>query len=105
MLSRLLNQDLEGGILIQYVAKNSPADRAGLVGGTIPVKIYGMDILLGGDLIIQIGSQETCHSDCLVDAYEVITNQDNIPLKNMRKGKIFETVIDASGSHKNYLKK
>jgi serine protease Do len=104
-LSRLLNQNLEGGVLIQYVAKKSPADKAGLVGGTIPVKIFGMDILLGGDLIIQIGNQEACHSECLADAYKVIVNLDKIPIKYMRNGKIFDTIIDVSGSRRNYLKK
>ncbi len=104
-LSRLLNQDLEGGVLIQYVANNSPADKAGLVGGTIPVKIFGRDILLGGDLIIQIGNQETCHSECLADAHKVIVNLDKIPIKFMRNGKIFKTIIDVSGSRRNFLKK
>jgi serine protease Do len=104
-LSRLLNQDLEGGVLIQYVSINSPADQAGLTGGTIPVKIFGREILLGGDLIIQIGAQETCHSECLADAYKVIVDLEKIPIKFMRDGKILETIIDVSGSRKNYMKK
>ena len=45
-----LNLDLPGGLLIQRVAKGSPADKAGLRGGSLPARILGQDTLLGGDL-------------------------------------------------------
>jgi len=105
ILSQLLNQDLEGGVLIQHVEKNSPADKAGLRGGTIPAKIFGNDVLLGGDLIIQIGEQETCHAECLANAYKQISALEKVPVKLLRNGKSVETVIDVSKSHRNFLKK
>ncbi len=104
-LSQLLNLNLEGGFLIQHVAKNSPADMAGLKGGMIPAKIFDTEILLGGDLIVQIGEQETCHSQCLANAHKHLTGLDKIPVRFLRNGKIMENIIDVSNSRRNFLKK
>jgi len=41
-----------GGVLVQYVAQDSPAERIGLRGGTIPVVVGGQEILIGGDVIL-----------------------------------------------------
>lgn len=103
IISLLFNQELEGGILVERVAKGSPADKAGLRGGTIPAKIQGRDFLLGGDMILEIATQETCHSDCLVRAHELIVGMDRIPVKFLRRGKIMETVIDVSNLRRNFL--
>ena len=40
-LSSLLNLDLDGGLLIQRIAKGSPADNAGLRAGSVPAQISG----------------------------------------------------------------
>lgn len=42
------------GALIQHVAKSSPAERMGLIGGSIPAVIQGQELLLGGDIILQV---------------------------------------------------
>jgi len=42
------------GVLVQVVAANSPADRAGIRGGWIQAQIEGESILLGGDVILAI---------------------------------------------------
>ncbi|MBC7113647.1 MAG: trypsin-like peptidase domain-containing protein, partial [Candidatus Methanomethyliales bacterium] len=42
------------GVLIQSVTKNSPAERAGLKGGTKVVTLAGRQIYVGGDLILAI---------------------------------------------------
>ncbi len=42
------------GVLIQSVAKNSPAERAGLKGGTKVVTLAGRQIYVGGDLILAV---------------------------------------------------
>lgn len=41
------------GFLLQRVAKGSPAARLGLVGGSIPASIGGVDVLLGGDILLE----------------------------------------------------
>ncbi|MCQ5373977.1 MAG: PDZ domain-containing protein, partial [Candidatus Methanomethylicia archaeon] len=42
------------GVLIQSVTKNSPAERAGLKGGTKVVTLAGRQIYVGGDLILAL---------------------------------------------------
>ena len=42
------------GYLIKTVAKGSPADDAGLRGGTTPATIAGESIILGGDIVLTI---------------------------------------------------
>lgn len=102
-LAKLFNRDLGGGLLVERVAPGSPADRAGLRGGTIPGTILGTDFLFGGDLILEFGSVDVCHSECLSDADEHIAGLDLIPVKFLRDGQILETIIDVSGTRRNYL--
>ncbi len=85
------------------MAKGSPADKAGLRGGSIPARVVGQDIPLGGDLVLEFGAQETCHSECLVHAYSRISGMDRIPVKFLRGGKTRETVIDVSAARRNFL--
>ncbi len=103
-LGSLLNLDLDGGLLILRVAKGSPADKAGLRGGSIPARVLGRDFPLGGDLLLEFGTQETCHSECLVNAHSRISGMDRIPVRFLRDGKTMETVIDVSATRRNFLK-
>ena len=102
-LAGLFNLDLDGGLLILRVVRDSPADKAGLRGGSIPALVLGQDILLGGDLLLEFGTQETCHSECLVHAHRSISGMDRIPVKFLREGKTTETVIDVSATRRNFL--
>ncbi len=103
-LGSLFNLDLGGGLLILRVVKGSPADKAGLRGGSIPARVSGQDIPLGGDLLLEFGTQETCHSECLAHAHRRISGMDRIPVKFLRGGKTTETVIDVSATRRNFLK-
>ncbi len=102
-LARTMNLDLGGGMLIQRVASGSPAEKAGLKGGTIPARINKQDVLLGGDLIVEFGVQEACHSECLREAREKIGAMRKIPVRFLREGKEMTTVIDAENSHRDFL--
>lgn len=104
-IARLFNHKLDGGLLIERVAKGSPADKAGLQGGSLPARILGRDFLLGGDLILQMGNQEACHVECLVQARKHLAGMDRIPVRFLRGGKIMQTVIDVTNSRRNFLKK
>jgi S1-C subfamily serine protease len=53
--ARLLNIPPPGvGMLVQYIAKNSPAARMGLRGGTTSATVQGEKIILGGDVILAV---------------------------------------------------
>ena len=103
-IARLFNRQLEGGLLVERVVKGSPADRAGIRGGTLPAHIKSRDFMLGGDLIIQLGSQSACHVECLVEANKHLKGLDRIPVKFLRGGKIMEAIIDVTNSRRNFLK-
>ena len=103
-LAFLLNIDKGGGLLVQHVARNSPADRAGIRGGSIRAEFGGRPILLGGDLILELGGQEACHSECLVAVHKHIATLDRIPVTFMRGGKVLKTTVDVSSSRGSFLR-
>jgi len=94
-----------GGLLVQHVATNSPAAKAGLRGGYIPTMVGGREILLGGDIIIKIGEQETCHIDCLVAAKEHMKGHQVINVNYLREGKEYRATLDVTDTRRNYLTK
>ncbi|MCU7938874.1 MAG: trypsin-like peptidase domain-containing protein [gamma proteobacterium symbiont of Bathyaustriella thionipta] len=53
-LAKVLNVPQPAGYLVQHVAQNSIASRMGIQGGSIPAKIYDTQLLLGGDIIIEM---------------------------------------------------
>ncbi len=52
---------VSSGVLVTGVASGSPAGKAGIVGGTSAVSVYGTCVAAGGDVITQVGSY-TIHS-------------------------------------------
>jgi S1-C subfamily serine protease len=56
-LTGIINVPLVGGYLIETIEPGSPAQLAGLHGGSLPVTIAGMELLLGGDIITDINGQ------------------------------------------------
>lgn len=102
-VAKLLNRELQGGLLIERVAKGSPAAKAGLKGGSVAARMLGRDFLLGGDLVISFGNEEACSSDCLVDANTRFAESERLPVRFLRGGVIMETTIDLSESRKNFL--
>jgi S1-C subfamily serine protease len=53
-LAAALNLPQGSGYLVQKVASNSPAARAGLRPSRIPANIGGFELLIGGDIILQV---------------------------------------------------
>jgi len=103
VISTIMNHDLEGGLLVERVAKGSPADKAGLRGGAFSGRLMGRYFLLGGDLIIQFDTHEICHMECLIEAKKHLSGLDEIPVKYLREGKVRTAVIDVSQNRENYL--
>ncbi len=56
-IAQYLGLEKPRGFLIWEVIPDSPADTAGLKGGTETVEIGGQQILIGGDVIVTIDNQ------------------------------------------------
>jgi len=54
-LARVFNVPQAVGMLVQKVARDSPAARVGLKGGTMKATIEGQTLLVGGDIILAVG--------------------------------------------------
>ncbi len=104
-LEHLFNQSLEGGVLIQSVAKGSPAYKAGLRAGDIKAVVNGRELFLGGDLIVSIENHNTCHVDCMEATRILLQDKNSLEIKYMRDGQLHTTTLDVSESRKNFLKK
>ena len=102
-IANLMNLDLAGGFLIERIIKGSPADKAGLIGGSIPSRMLGRDFLLGGDLILKFNAKEACDSECLADMDNTIGVEDTISVEVLRAGKTFKTTIDLTSTRKDFL--
>jgi serine protease Do len=53
-LVRALNLPQGAGFLVQRVAQGSPAWREGIRAGTLRTQIEGEELLLGGDIILEV---------------------------------------------------
>jgi S1-C subfamily serine protease len=53
-LAKALNVPQPAGLLVERVADGSPAARAGIVAGSMRANIAGEDLLLGGDIILEV---------------------------------------------------
>jgi len=102
-LAELLNLDYGGGLLVQRVVKGSPADRAGIRGGTIPARIGRQEMMLGGDVLLVLGDQEACHSECLVRSGPHIRGRDFVHVKFLRGGKLLEADMDVSKTRRSFF--
>jgi serine protease Do len=65
-LGSLIRVPVTAGYLVEIVYDGSPADRAGIRGGTLSVVIQGDEYLLGGDIVTAIqGTPVRSHQDYL----------------------------------------
>ncbi len=93
-LIEILNLPIDHGFLIFYVAPGSPAEKAGLRGGTREVIIGDKIITLGGDIILSIDDIEIRSIEDLRRAIEKHNVGDKIKVKFYRKGEILEVTVE-----------
>jgi S1-C subfamily serine protease len=77
------------GYLLQRVAKGSPADRMGLVGGSIPATIGGTPILLGGDILLEAMGQRLDSPDiglALLSSLQDLAPDSRVSVVILRSG-------------------
>ncbi len=93
-LAEPLNLPVQTGILIRDTLPDSPADEAGLRGGTEDVLYRGINVRVGGDIIVAINGVFVNDLDELL-AYLVENTKpgDEISLTVVRGGQTIEVVV------------
>ncbi|MCB1739832.1 MAG: trypsin-like peptidase domain-containing protein [Gammaproteobacteria bacterium] len=85
-MQRLFRVPLVRGLLVETVEPGSPADKLGLRGGTIPIRIVGAEFVLGGDIITQVNGRRLLDSKALVDVLDSLRVGQEIEFEYYREG-------------------
>ena len=84
-VAETFNLPVDQGVLVMRVHDGSPAERAGLKGGTTPTVVEGESYLLGGDLITKADGEEIESADALGDIVASKKPGDELELEINRK--------------------
>jgi S1-C subfamily serine protease len=85
-LARKLGFSTESGALIAKVESGTPAARAGLRGGTRTIDYNGLQISLGGDVIVRIGGRPVRSAQDVSRAVTRLTAGQRVPFTVLREG-------------------
>ncbi len=89
----------QSGFLLQRIAKDSPADRLGLIGGSIPAIVDGESILIGGDILLEAMGyrlDSPTRGLALMNALPDIKPNMSVTAVVLRGGKVIELEAKAS---------
>jgi serine protease Do len=92
-LARILNVPQESGWLVQHVVRDSPAGRTGIKGGYLKVLIDDDEILLGGDIILQVDDTVITGEESIIKLWEYLNAVQSTvthKIKILRAGEIIE---------------
>ncbi|MFC1532607.1 S1C family serine protease [Thermodesulfobacteriota bacterium] len=92
-LSNELGLGVEKGVLIIRLIPGSPADQAGLRGGTRAIIIGGVRFLIGGDIITAIDSHPIVDNEELVRILNKMKVGQNITLQVSRDRRLIELQV------------
>lgn len=92
-MARILNVPQESGWLVQHVVKNSPAGKLGIRGGFRSVFIDEEEILLGGDILLQVDDIVITGEESVYQIWEYLNSNHattTYTIKALRDGEIRE---------------
>jgi S1-C subfamily serine protease len=95
-VAETFNLPVDQGVLVMRVHDDSPAERAGLKGGTTPVVVEGESYLLGGDVITKADDEEIESADELGDIVASKKPGEELEVEVDRKGET-ETITITLG--------
>lgn len=91
-MARIFNVPQAAGILVQRVAENSPASRAGLRAGIYHAQIEGEELLLGGDIILSAMGIAMGEEKSYDRIYQLMSG--------LRSGEVVQVVVLREGQQK-----
>ncbi len=93
-MAELLNLPVKQGVLVSYVTQNSPAAKAGVLGGDRLVLVRGEEVCAGGDIIVSIDGEPVRSIDGLV-AHLIENNRpgDVVTLRVVRGNQSFDVDV------------
>jgi serine protease Do len=93
MLRMLVGAPPIDGFLIETIEPGSGAARAGLRGGSMPVRISGREILLGGDIITAVDGEAVTDLATVRRIVGALRVGDRVQIQYFRDGEIFEAEV------------
>ena len=93
VLAAAFNVPQGSGILVQNVTKNSPAYYMGIKGGYINTTIAGSNIVIGGDILLEIDKHKLNSEENInkaIEYFNVLKVGDKYTITVLRKGEIVE---------------
>ncbi len=92
-LARAVNLSAKEGVLVQEAVKGGPADAAGIEGGTTSATIGGANVVLGGDIITEVGGKRISGMDDVVNAVDAAMPGDRMEVTVLRGGSTRELAV------------
>ena len=93
----LLNVPQRDGLLVQRIARGSPADRMGLRPGRVPVTIGGDELLLGGDIVLFIGDLQVTSDEAQIERIDDYLSRlrpgAKVGVRVLREGQIIDLAL------------
>lgn len=96
-LSRALQLPVEEGFLVEQVEPGSTADEAGIQGGKRRAFYGNIPILIGGDVIVELGGQPVRSAQDLIQILESKRPGDTISIAYYRGEKRIEKTVELIG--------
>jgi S1-C subfamily serine protease len=93
-LSKALNLPQAAGFLVQRVAEGSPAWREGIRAGSLPANIDGENLLLGGDIILEVNGipvlEDHLAYERIFASMSALKEGEKLTAKVLRDGRVVE---------------
>ena len=89
-LQKLLQMPLVEGLLVEVVEPGSPAEKAGMEGGTMELSLGESSVLLGGDIVVSMNGAAIGDGDNLARLMRSLKVGGTLKLRLFRQGKYWE---------------
>lgn len=83
-LARILNVPQESGLLVQHVVRDSPAGKLGIRGGFRKVSMDGQELMLGGDIILQVDDIRITGEESVYELWEYLSSTHETRTHNIK---------------------